>query len=69
MIEEIGEQTFTFDSSLYIIFRYSHEADSEGKLVDSFRVSDKDGTGQLQIELIRRIFRNLKQEFTEDQIN
>jgi calmodulin len=69
MIEDIGGSTFTFDAFLYIIFRHSREADPEGELVDSFRVFDKGGTGRLELDLVRRILHNLKQPFTDDQID
>jgi calmodulin len=69
MIEDIGAPTFEFDSFLYIMFRHSREADPEGELVESFKVFDKGGTGRLELDLVRRILRNLKQPFTDDQIN
>lgn len=69
MIADINEPTFDFDSFLYIIFRHSREADPEGELVESFKIFDKNGTGRLDVDLVRRILRNLKQPFTDDQIN
>ena len=68
MIEDIGASTFDFNSFMYIVYRHAREADPEGELVDAFRVFDKDGTGKLKTDVIRKILRNLKQPFTEDQI-
>jgi Ca2+-binding EF-hand superfamily protein len=69
MIADIDEPAFDFDSFLYIIFRHSREADPEGELVESFKIFDKNGTGRIDVDLVRRILRNLKQPFTDDQIN
>ena len=69
MIEDINAPTFDYNSFMYIVSRHAREVDPEQELVDSFRVFDKDGTGKLKTEIIRKILRSLKQPFTEDQIN
>lgn len=68
MIEDIGASTFDFNSFMYIVYRHAREADPEGELIDAFRVFDKEGTGKLKTDTVRKILRNLKQPFTEDQI-
>lgn len=69
MIEDIGASTLDFNSFMYILYRHAREVDPEGELVDAFKVFDKDGTGKLKTDTIRKILRNLKQPFTEDQIS
>ncbi|KAH0788923.1 EF hand family protein [Histomonas meleagridis] len=69
MIEDINAPTFDYNSFMYIVSRHAREADPEQELIDSFRVFDKDGSGKLKTETIRKILRSLKQPFTEDQIN
>ena len=68
MIEDAGSSKIDFSSFLYIASRHSREVDPEQELVDAFRVFDKDGTGKLKTDIIRKILRNLRQPFTEDQI-
>ncbi|OHT10162.1 EF hand family protein [Tritrichomonas foetus] len=69
MQEDIDGPTFDFNSFMYIVYRHARECDPEQELVDAFRVFDKTGSGKLKTEVIRDILRNLKQPFTEDQIN
>ena len=69
MVEDIDSPTFDFNSFIYIVYRHARECDPEQELVDAFRVFDKDGSGKLKTDTIRQILRNLKQPFTEDQIN
>ena len=68
MIEDAGSTKLDFNSFLYIASRHAREVEPEQELVDAFRVFDKDGTGKLKTDTIRKILRNLKQPFTEDQI-
>jgi calmodulin len=69
MIEDIGGPTFDFETLLYLIYRHAREADPQTALVEAFKVFDKDGTGKLQISLVRQILRNLKrQPYTSTQV-
>lgn len=68
MIEDVGSQRLDFSSFLYIASRHAREVEPEQELIDAFRVFDKNGTGRLKTDTIRKILRNLKQPFTEDQI-
>lgn len=68
MIEDAGSTKLDFNSFLYIASRHAREVEPEQELIDAFRVFDKDGTGRLKTDIIRKILRNLKQPFTEDQI-
>jgi Ca2+-binding EF-hand superfamily protein len=69
MIEDIGAPVFDFNSFLYIVSLHAREADPEAELVDAFRVFDKIGSGRLTTDTIRHILRNLKEPFTDDQID
>ncbi|OHT10117.1 EF hand family protein [Tritrichomonas foetus] len=69
MMEDVGASTLDFSAFLYIVSRHAREVDPEQELIDAFRVFDKEGTGKLKTDVIRKILRNLKQPFTEDQIS
>jgi Ca2+-binding EF-hand superfamily protein len=69
MIEDIGAPVFDFNSFLYIVSLHAREADPEAELVDAFRVFDKTGSGLLKTDTVRQILRNLKEPFTDDQID
>jgi Ca2+-binding EF-hand superfamily protein len=68
MQEDINAPTFDFNTFLYLVYRHAREADPEAELIESFRVFDKDGTGSLPVDTIKKILRNLKQPFTAEQI-
>ena len=69
MIEDVGgDGKIDFDSFMYLVSKHAREADPEKELVDAFRVFDKKGTGKLPRETISKILKNLKQPFTDDQI-
>lgn len=69
MIEDVGgDGKIDFDSFMYLVSKHAREADPEKELVDAFRVFDKEGTGKLPRETISKILKNLKQPFTDDQI-
>ena len=69
MIEDAGSSKIDFSSFLYIASRHSREVDTEQELVDAFKVFDKDGSGKIKVDTIREILKNLKQPFTDDQVN
>jgi calmodulin len=71
MIEDIqtGNSKLNFDVFLYLLRSHARAVDPEGELVDAFRVFDKDGTGKLKTDTIRKILKSIKQPFTDDQIN
>ena len=69
MIEDVGQSTLDFNSFLYICSRHAREVDPEQELVDAFRVFDKEGTGKIKTDTIRKILRNLRQPFSDDQIS
>jgi calmodulin len=71
MIEEIqsSHSKLDFQAFLYLLRSHARAADPEGELVDAFRVFDKDGTGKLKTDTIRKILKSIKQPFTDDQIN
>ena len=68
MIEDINSPNLDFNSFLYIVSRHAREVDPEDELIEAFKVFDKEGTGKLHKDMIRKILSNLKQPFTEDQI-
>jgi calmodulin len=69
MIEDIGASSFDFESFVYILRHHARAVDPEGELIEAFRVFDKDGTGKIAKVQIREILKNIKQPFTDDQIN
>jgi calmodulin len=69
MIKDVGTATIDFNSFLYLLARHARCVDPEAELVDAFKLFDKQGTGKLKAEEIKKILQNLKQPFTEDQIN
>lgn len=70
MIEDVGgDGKIDFDSFMYLVTKHAREADPVRELVDAFRVFDKDGTGKLPRDTLRKILKNLKQPFTDDQIS
>ena len=69
MKEDIGELTLDFNGFIYIVYRHAREADPAQELLDSFRVFDKDGKGTLDVNTIHQILSNLKQPYSEEQIN
>jgi Ca2+-binding EF-hand superfamily protein len=69
MMRDSGESTFDFDSFMYIVYRHARCVDPERELIDAFKVFDKKGEGKLTVPLVRQILLNLKQPFTDDQIN
>jgi Ca2+-binding EF-hand superfamily protein len=68
MQQDINSATFDFNTFLYLVYRHAREADPEAELIESFRVFDKDGNGELPVATIRKILSNLKQPFTGEQI-
>lgn len=69
MMEDIKGDKFDFKTFLYIVYRHARECDPEQELIDAFKIFDKDGTGKIQTDAVRQILLNIKQPFTEDQIN
>jgi len=69
MIEDVGKDHIDFDSFMYLVSRHAREADPERELIDSFRVLDKQGKGVLPKNLIVKVLKNVKQPFTDEQIN
>lgn len=69
MMEDINAPNFDFKTFLYIVYRHARECDPEQELVDAFKVFDKDGSGKIKVDTIREILKNLKQPFTDDQVN
>lgn len=69
MMEDINAPKFDFKTFMYIVYRHARECDPEKELVDAFKVFDKDGSGKISVNTIREILKNLKQPFTDDQIN
>lgn len=69
MIADVGSDKIDFDSFMYLVSKHAREADPEKELVDAFRVFDKEGTGKLHKDQVRQILKNLKQPFTNEQID
>lgn len=69
MMEDIDAPKFDFKTFMYIVYRHARECDPEQELIDAFKVFDKDGSGKINVNTIREILKNLKQPFTDDQIN
>ena len=69
MMEDINAPKFDFKTFMYIVYRHARECDPEQELVDAFKVFDKDGSGKIEVKTIKTILKNLKQPFTDDQIN
>ena len=69
MMEDIDAPKFDFKTFMYIVYRHARECDPDQELIDAFKVFDKDGSGKINVNTIREILKNLKQPFTDDQIN
>lgn len=59
----------TFDAFLYLIVYYSRAINPKQELIDSFEVFDKEKSGTLPIETIKKILQNVRRPFTDEQIN
>ena len=69
MIDDVGgDGKIDFDSFMYLVSRHAREADPEKELIDAFRVFDKTGKGKLHQDIIIKILKNIKQPFTDEQI-
>ena len=70
MIEDVGgDGKIDFDSFMYLVSKHAREANPEQELIDAFKVFDKDGSGKLPKDKLRKILQNLKQPFTNEQID
>jgi calmodulin len=58
----------TFKAFYYLLCGHAKSVDPEAELVRAFRVFDKIGSGRLDVDVVKKILRSLKQPFTEDQI-
>jgi calmodulin len=70
MIEDLAsdKSPLNFKTFYYLLSHHARAAFPEDELVDAFRVFDKNGTGRLDVEVIKNILKSLKQPFTADQI-
>ena len=70
MIADVGgDGKIDFDSFMYLVSKHAREADPEKELIDAFKVFDKEGTGRIPRDYLRQILQNLKQPFTNEQID
>ena len=69
MLDDLQNKPFNFNCFAYIVSRHSRCNDTENDLIDSFKLFDKDHSGVLPVETIRKILQSIKQPFTNEQLD
>lgn len=67
--EDIERKPIAFNAFLYISYRHSRNVNVEQELVDAFHVFDTKEVGLLPTKEIKKILKNIKRPFTDDQID
>ena len=68
IIEEIGNEC-DLHTFIYVAYVHSRCINVESELVESFEIFDKEGKGFLPVSKIKEILKNIKNPFTDEQID
>ena len=71
MISEVdtdGSGTVDFPEVLSLLARTMKDDDTEQKVLEAFKVFDREGTGAISIADLRRVMTNLGDKMTQDEI-
>ena len=58
-----------FPELVAMMARKMKDVDTEDKLMEAFKVFDRDGSGAISIEDLKRVMMNLGDKLTNDEIN
>ena len=68
ILNELEGREISFSSFIYIAYKHSRYCNVEKELYDSFFLFDKKQTGFLSLEIIKKILKNIKRPFLDEQI-
>ena len=69
MLEEFdSNETMEIDEFTYIAAHHLRACDAETELVNSFRIFDRDNTGKISVDMVKKILKNISVPLTDEQI-
>ena len=68
-VDADGNGIVDFPEILSLIARKMKDADTEDEVKFAFKVYDRDNTGEIEIEDLRKVMTNLGDKLTDDEIN